>query len=35
LDILRRELDLVMRQCGTRSLKEIGPAFIVGSERRV
>ncbi|HEV8485301.1 MAG TPA: alpha-hydroxy acid oxidase [Blastocatellia bacterium] len=35
LDILRRELDLVMRQCGTRSLKEIGPAFIAGSERRV
>ena len=28
LDILRRELDLVMRQCGARSLKEITPAFI-------
>ena len=25
LDILRRELNLVMGQCGTRSLKEIGP----------
>ena len=35
LDILRRELDMVMRQCGTRSLKEIGPAFIIDSERRV
>jgi len=34
LDILRRELDLVMRQCGTRSLKEIGPAFIVDGWRR-
>lgn len=33
LDILRRELELVMRQCGTRSLKEIGPAFIVGRDR--
>ena len=33
LDILRRELDLVMRQCGARSLKEIGPAFIAGRER--
>jgi isopentenyl diphosphate isomerase/L-lactate dehydrogenase-like FMN-dependent dehydrogenase len=31
LDILRRELELVMKQCGTRSLKEIGPAFIVAS----
>ena len=29
LDILRRELDLVMRQCGTRSLKEITPAYVV------
>ncbi|HLG15690.1 MAG TPA: alpha-hydroxy acid oxidase [Blastocatellia bacterium] len=34
LDILRRELEIVMRQCGTRSLKEIGPAFIVDSPRR-
>ena len=34
LDILHRELDLVMRQCGTRSLKEIGPAFIVDGSRR-
>ena len=34
LDILRRELDLVMRQCGTRSLKEIGPASIADSARR-
>jgi len=34
LDILRRELDLVMRQCGTRSLKEISPAFIGDSWRR-
>jgi isopentenyl diphosphate isomerase/L-lactate dehydrogenase-like FMN-dependent dehydrogenase len=29
LDILRAELDLVMRQCGTRSLAEIGRASIV------
>lgn len=34
LDILRRELDLVMRQCGTRSLKEISPAFVTESWRR-
>ncbi len=34
LDILRRELDLVMRQCGTRSLREISPAFIADSWRR-
>lgn len=34
LDILRRELDLVMKQCGTRSLKEIGPASIVNSGLR-
>jgi isopentenyl diphosphate isomerase/L-lactate dehydrogenase-like FMN-dependent dehydrogenase len=34
LDILRRELEMVMRQCGTRSLKEIGPAFVVDSDRR-
>ena len=33
LDILHRELELVMRQCGTRSLKEIGPAFILDSGR--
>jgi isopentenyl diphosphate isomerase/L-lactate dehydrogenase-like FMN-dependent dehydrogenase len=29
LDILRRELNLIMGQCGTRSLKEIGSASIV------
>jgi isopentenyl diphosphate isomerase/L-lactate dehydrogenase-like FMN-dependent dehydrogenase len=29
LDILRRELTLIMGQCGTRSLKEIGPQSIV------
>lgn len=34
LEILRRELDLVMRQCGTRSLKEITPALIGESWRR-
>jgi isopentenyl diphosphate isomerase/L-lactate dehydrogenase-like FMN-dependent dehydrogenase len=34
LDILRRELDLVMRQCGTHSLKEITPACIGESWRR-
>jgi isopentenyl diphosphate isomerase/L-lactate dehydrogenase-like FMN-dependent dehydrogenase len=34
LDLLRRELELVMRQCGARSLKEIGPAFIVDGGRR-
>lgn len=34
LDILHRELDLVMRQCGTRSLKEINSAFIADSWRR-
>jgi 4-hydroxymandelate oxidase len=34
LEILRRELDLVMRQCGTRSLKEISPSFIAESWRR-
>ena len=28
LDILRGELDLVMRQCGTRSIAEIGPSYI-------
>jgi 4-hydroxymandelate oxidase len=28
LDILRFELDLVMRQCGTRSIAEIKPSFI-------
>jgi hypothetical protein len=27
-------LDMVMRQCGTRSLKEIGPAYLVDYERR-
>jgi isopentenyl diphosphate isomerase/L-lactate dehydrogenase-like FMN-dependent dehydrogenase len=32
LDILRREFELVMKQCGTRSLQEIGPAFIVANE---
>lgn len=34
LDILHRELDLVMRQCGARSLKEVSPAFIGDSWRR-
>ncbi|HJZ68243.1 MAG TPA: alpha-hydroxy acid oxidase [Blastocatellia bacterium] len=34
LDILRRELELVMRQCGTRSLKEITPAYITDGWRR-
>jgi len=34
LQILRHELDLVMRQCGTRSLKEITPAFIADGWRR-
>jgi 4-hydroxymandelate oxidase len=34
LDILHRELDLVMRQCGTRTLKEITPAYIADSWRR-
>lgn len=35
IQILRHELDLVMRQCGTRSLKEITPAFIAaGDEHR-
>src|ERR1700686_1928360 len=29
LDILRRELNLIMGQCGTRSLKDIGSASIV------
>lgn len=28
LDILRRELDLVMKQCGARTLKEIGPSHV-------
>ena len=28
LDIMRRELGLVMRQCGARSVKEITPAFL-------
>lgn len=28
LDILRGELDLAMRQCGTRSIAEIGPSYI-------
>ena len=30
LDILRRELELVMRQSGVRSLQEIGPAYVTG-----
>lgn len=34
LDILRRELDLVMRQCGTPSLKDITPGFITDQARR-
>jgi isopentenyl diphosphate isomerase/L-lactate dehydrogenase-like FMN-dependent dehydrogenase len=34
LQILRHELDLVMRQCGTRSLKEITPVFIAEGWRR-
>ena len=34
LEILRRELNMVMRQCGTRSLKEITPAYIADSWRR-
>lgn len=29
LDILRRELDLIMRQCGVRSLSEINRRFVV------
>jgi 4-hydroxymandelate oxidase len=29
LDILRRELNLIMGQCGTPSLKDIGAASIV------
>jgi isopentenyl diphosphate isomerase/L-lactate dehydrogenase-like FMN-dependent dehydrogenase len=29
LDILRRELSLIMGQCGTPSLKDIGAASIV------
>ncbi len=29
VDILRRELNLIMGQCGTRSIKEIGPNSIV------
>lgn len=34
LDILHRELALIMRQCGTRSLKEITPAYITDSWRK-
>ncbi len=34
LEILRRELELVMKQCGTRSLREIRPNFVARSERR-
>lgn len=34
LEILSRELELVMEQCGTRSLREIGPKFITRSEYR-
>jgi 4-hydroxymandelate oxidase len=34
LDILRHELDLAMRQCGTRTLKEIGRALIIDSGRQ-
>jgi 4-hydroxymandelate oxidase len=34
LDILRRELELVMRQCGTRSLKEITQAYVTDGWRR-
>jgi isopentenyl diphosphate isomerase/L-lactate dehydrogenase-like FMN-dependent dehydrogenase len=29
IDILRRELNLIMGQCGVRSLKEIGSSSIV------
>ena len=28
IDLLRRELDLIMRQCGARTLPEIGPGYI-------
>jgi 4-hydroxymandelate oxidase len=31
LDILRRELEMVMRQSGVRSIREIGPAYIASS----
>lgn len=32
LEILRRELEMVMKQCGARSLKEVGAAFVVQSD---
>jgi 4-hydroxymandelate oxidase len=35
LDLLRAELELVMRQCGARSLAEIGRSFIVSREGRL
>jgi isopentenyl diphosphate isomerase/L-lactate dehydrogenase-like FMN-dependent dehydrogenase len=28
LDILRRELELIMRQSGVRSIREIGAAYV-------
>jgi 4-hydroxymandelate oxidase len=31
LDILRRELEMVMRQSGVRSIREIGPAYVASS----
>jgi isopentenyl diphosphate isomerase/L-lactate dehydrogenase-like FMN-dependent dehydrogenase len=31
LEILRREFELVMKQCGTRSLSEISPSFVTAS----
>jgi isopentenyl diphosphate isomerase/L-lactate dehydrogenase-like FMN-dependent dehydrogenase len=34
LDILRREFELVMKQCGTRSLQEIRPSYINSSGQR-
>jgi isopentenyl diphosphate isomerase/L-lactate dehydrogenase-like FMN-dependent dehydrogenase len=34
IDILRRELELVMRQCGVRSLKEATASFIIDTGRR-
>jgi isopentenyl diphosphate isomerase/L-lactate dehydrogenase-like FMN-dependent dehydrogenase len=33
LDILRRELEMVMRQSGARSIHEIGAAYVSAARR--
>ena len=33
LELLRREFELTMKQCGTRSIAEIGRAFVVEARK--